>query len=96
MAGPKGLSPRIVRAIFQSTESAPVTAKRYKVSSNLVYLIRGRRIHKATTIGLKSLQITRREGRKQPAVPRIDVDRLADAISKKVVKELVSRLRGNG
>jgi hypothetical protein len=94
MAGPKRLSPRVVRAIFRSTESAPATAKRYKVSPNLVYLIRGRRIHKATTIGLKSPQITRRESRTQLATPRIDVDRLADAISKKVVRELVNRLRG--
>jgi hypothetical protein len=96
MAGPKGLSPRVVRAIFRSTESAPTTAKRYKVSANLVYLIRGRRIHKGSTIGLKSPQITRREGRRQLAVPRIDMDRLADVISKRVVGELVSRLRGKG
>jgi transposase-like protein len=94
MAGPKRLSPRIVRAIFQSAESAPATAKRYGVSPNLVYLIRGRRIHKATTMGLKSPQITRREGRKQPAARRIDVDRLVDAISRNVVRELENLLRG--
>jgi flagella basal body P-ring formation protein FlgA len=96
MAGPKRLSPRVVRAIFRSTEPAAATAKRYKVSPNLVYLIRGRRIHKATTIGLKSPQLTRREGRRQQAAPRLDVDRLADAISKKVVRDLVDRLRGKG
>jgi hypothetical protein len=96
MAGPKRLSPRIVQAIFQSTKPAAATAKRYKVSPNLVYLIRGRRIHKATTIGLKSPQITRRESRKPLATPRFDVDQIADAISKKVVRELVSRLRGKG
>jgi hypothetical protein len=94
MAGPKNLSPRVVRAIFRSTESAPATAKRYKVSPNLIYLIKARRIHKATTIGLSSPQITRRESRKQRATARIDVNRLADAISKKVVTELVNRLRG--
>src|SRR5215469_10492927 len=70
MAGPKRLSPRVVKAIFQSEESAPATAKLYKVSTNLVYLIRGRRIHKATTIGLKSPQITRRERPEQRPVPR--------------------------
>jgi hypothetical protein len=94
MAGPKRLPQRVVRAIFQSREPAAATAKRYKVSPNLVYLIRGRRIHKATTMGLKSPPMARREGRRGRAAAPIDVTRLADAISKKVVKELVNRLRG--
>jgi hypothetical protein len=94
MAGPKNLSPSVVRAIFRSKEAAPTTAKRYKVSTNLVYLIKARRIHKATTIGLSSPQLTRRERRERRAVPRIDVKQLADAISKEVVRELVDRLRG--
>ena len=54
MAGPKKLSPSVVKRIFQSKDSAPATAKRFNVSPNLVYLIRDRRIHKATTMGLTS------------------------------------------
>jgi hypothetical protein len=96
MAGPKRLSPRVVRSIFKSKEPAPTTAKRYKVSANLVYLIKARRIHKATTMGLKSPQMARRETRNRAAGASIDMGRLADAISKKVVLELVRRLGGKG
>jgi hypothetical protein len=93
MSGPKGLSPRVVRSIFESTESAPAAAKRHKVSANLVYLIRRRRIHKAVTEGLRA---PRRPKSTNGTRAPIDVYRLADAISKKVVKELVNRLRGKG
>jgi hypothetical protein len=96
MAGRKRLSPRVVKSIFQSKQSALATAKRYSVSANLVYLIRRRSIHKATTIGLKGSPITRRELAKDGAIPRIDMDRIADVISKKVVTGLVNRLRGRG
>ena len=96
MAGAKKLSPLIVRSIFQSTESAPATAKQYKVSSNLVYLIRAGRIHKAITAGLKSPPSARRGRGKRTAMPRFEVDRLADAIAKRVVADLASRLRGRG
>jgi hypothetical protein len=96
MAGPKNLSPNIVRKIFQSTESAPVTAKRYKVSTNLVYLIKGRRIHKDITMALGSPEVAKRERGKQSAAPEFDADRLADAIADKVVAQIVGRLGGKG
>jgi hypothetical protein len=61
MAGPKNLSPSVVRKIFQSEEPGPATAKRYKVSTNLVYLIRGGRIHKEITMALGSPPVAKRE-----------------------------------
>jgi hypothetical protein len=101
MAGPKNLSPSVVRKIFQSTESAPATAKRYKVSTNLVYLIKGGRVHKDITMALGSRQAAKRErgkGTVAPekgrgtALPRFDTSRLADAIAEKVMALLASRL----
>jgi hypothetical protein len=105
MAGPKKLSPSVVRKIFQSKETAPETAKRYKVSTNLVYLIKGGRIHKDITMALGSPQIAKRErgkGTVAPprgrgtASPELDTDRLADAIAEKVMAQLASRLGGKG
>ena len=96
MAGPRKLSPQVVRSIFELTESAPATAKRHKVSPNLVYLIRDRRIHKAVTEGLKGPARVKRGRGKAVVGARIDVNRLADSISKKIVKDLVDRLRGKG
>jgi hypothetical protein len=105
MAGPKKLSPSVVRKIFQSKETAPATAKRYKVSTNLVYLIKGGRIHKDITMALGSPQIAKRErgkGTVAPprgrgtASPELDTDRLADAIAEKVMAQLASRLGGKG
>jgi hypothetical protein len=99
MAGPKKLSPSVVRKIFQSTDSAPATAKRFKVSANLVYLIKGGRIHKDVTMALGNPGMTKRDkggGRRAAgagAGTGIDAERLADAISERVVEELVRRLR---
>jgi hypothetical protein len=105
MAGPKKLSPSVVRKIFQSKETAPATAKRYKVSANLVYLIKGGRIHKDVTMALGSPQVAKRERGKgtvapqkggQTASPQFDTGRLADAIAEKVMAQLVRRLGGKG
>jgi hypothetical protein len=94
MAGPKNLSPSVVRKIFQSTESAPATARRYKVSTNLVYLIKGGRIHKDITTALGGPQGAKRGRGKGTAAAKFDADRLADAIVKKVMAQLSSRLGG--
>jgi hypothetical protein len=105
MAGPKNLSPSVVRKIFQSKESAPATAERYKVSTNLVYLIKGGRIHKDITMALRSPQVARRERAKGTvapqkgrgtASPEFDTGLLAAAIAEKVMAQLVSRLGGKG
>jgi hypothetical protein len=88
MARKGKLTPAAVRAIFKSTESALVMAKRFKVSANLVYLIRARRVHKAITARLKAP--LRAERKKPMARMNIDIDRLADAI----LKRIVDRFRG--
>ena len=62
MARPKKLSPAAVRKIFKSKEPARVIASRFKVSENLVYLIRAGRVHRAVTGQLKA-----------PVRPREDV-----------------------
>jgi hypothetical protein len=105
MAGPKNLSPSVVRKIFQSKDSAPATAKRYKVSTNLVYLIKGGRVHKDITMALGSPQVAKRERGKATVVPQrgrgtasleFDTDRLVDAIAEKVMAHVASRLAGKG
>ena len=98
MARHKKLTARVVKAIFLAPAGAAETALKHKVSQNLVYLIRARRIHKAITEGLRSPRRATRRRRSDNAAPRlrIDMNRLADAISKRVVKQLVDRLRGKG
>jgi hypothetical protein len=105
MAGPKNLSPSVVRKVFQSKEPGPATAKRYKVSTNLVYLIRGGRIHKEITMALGSPPVAKRERGKGTvaaqkgsgtASPQLDTRRLADAIAEKVMAALATRLGGKG
>jgi hypothetical protein len=103
MAGPKGLSAAHVKAIFRSKDPAPVVAKQHKVSTNLVYLIWHRKIHKAITEGIRKPIRKRRAriGRKsiQPQA-RMDVkqlaERIADMVTKRVMRGLVDRLRGKG
>ena len=102
MAGPKGLSAAIVKSIFRSKDPASALAERHKVSVNLVYLIQQRKIHKGITEGIRKPirkrrpRITRR-GQDQSRT-RIDVrqlaDRIADTVTKQVLKGLVDRLRG--
>jgi hypothetical protein len=104
MAGPKGLSAAHVKAIFRSKEPASSLAKQHKVSVNLVYLIQQRKIHKAVTEGIRK-PIRRRRARggvrklRQPQA-RIDVrqlaERVADMVTKRVLKGLVDRLSGKG
>jgi len=89
------LSPAQVRAIFKSREPAVKTAAKYGVSPNLVYVIQARHIHKAITQNMKAPRRTRRRGRAGSAragTVRVDLNKLADAI----VKRLISRLRGRG
>jgi hypothetical protein len=102
MAGPKKLSPSTVRAIFRSKEPASQVAARHRVSVNLVYLIQQRKIHKSITESIRKPIRKRRSrallaGRGLPT-PRIDVNRLADRVAelvtKRVLKDLVDRLRG--
>jgi hypothetical protein len=89
MARQKKLSPQAVRTIFKSKERAADIAKQFKVSQNLVYLIRARRIHSRVTNRLKEPERPRR-GRPSGQNARIDVKQLANAI----VQQLVRRLRG--
>jgi hypothetical protein len=105
MAGAKNLSPSVVRKIFQSTEPGPATAKRYKVSNNLVYLIKGGRIHKDITMALGSPEVAKRGRGKETVAPQkgrgtvsptLDTGRLADAIAEKVMAQLAGRLGGKG
>jgi hypothetical protein len=101
MAGPKRLSPATVRAIFRSKEPASQVAARHHVSVNLVYLVQQRKIHKSITKSIRKPIRKRRSrargGYGQPT-PRIDVNRLADRVAelvtKRVLKGLVDRLRG--
>ncbi len=102
MAGPKGLSPAIVKSIFRSKDAASALADRHKVSVNLIYLIQQRRIHKGITEGIrkpirKRKSRTARKGQDQSQT-RIDVrqlvDRVADIVTKRVLKGLVDRLTG--
>jgi hypothetical protein len=101
MAGPKGLSPTTVRAIFRSKEPASQVAARHRVSVNLVYLIQQRKIHKSVTESIRKPIRKRKSGARASrgqATPRIDVNRLADRVAelvtKRVLKGLVDRLRG--
>jgi len=80
------LSPAAVKNIFKSKEPARLIASRFKVSQNLIYLIRAGRIHREITSRLKAP--VRPRGRVEQI--RIDVDKLADAI----LKRLTARLRG--
>lgn len=96
MAGPKKLSARVVKSIFQATESAPTTARRFKVSPNLVYLIRARRIHKAVTEGLRAPRRATRGRRQAGAGMRLDMNKLADAVAKRVLRMLADGLKGIG
>jgi transposase len=94
VAGPKKLSAHVVKTIFEGTESAPAAAKRFKVSPNLVYLIRARRIHKGVTEGLRAPRRPTRRRSNRQAAPKVDINRLADAVARRVVKMLTDRLRG--
>jgi hypothetical protein len=103
MAGPKGLSPTIVRAIFRSKEPASEVAAQHRVSVNLVYLIQQRKIHKAITESIRKPIRKRRVGAKrrgQSPATHIDVNRLAervaDIVTRRVLNGLVDRLRGRG
>jgi len=105
MAGPKGLSAALVKAIFRSKDPASSLAKQHKVSVNLVYLIQQRKIHKAVTESIRKPIRKRRRasgGVQKPNQPqaRIDVKRLAervaDMVTKRVLKGLVDRLSGKG
>ena len=102
MAGPKGLSAAIVKSIFRSKEPASELAARHKVSVNLVYLIQQRKVHKGITEGIRK-PIRKRRSRIAPrgrdqSPARIDVrrlaDRLADMVTKRVLKGLSDGLRG--
>jgi predicted DNA-binding protein (UPF0278 family) len=104
MAGPKGLSAATVKSIFRSKDPASALADRHKVSVNLVYLIQQRKIHKGITDGIrkpirKRKSRTARQGRLQ-SQPRLDVrqlaERVADIVTKRVLKGLVDRLSGKG
>jgi hypothetical protein len=102
MAGPKGLSATTVKAIFRSKDPASQIAARHRVSVNLVYLIQQRKIHKAITEGIRKPIRKRKsralQGLRQPSSSCIDVNRLADRVAelvtKRVLKGLVDRLRG--
>jgi hypothetical protein len=101
MAGPKRLSPATVRAIFRSKETAPTLAKRYGVSTNLVYLIQQRKIHKAVTENIRKPIRKRRTSAARARAqfsPRLDVNQLADRVAEivtmRVLTGLVDRLRG--
>jgi len=84
------LSPAQVRAIFTSRDSAVEVAKKFKVSQNLVYLIWSRRVHAAITKAIRKPRRTRTVKRMSGQVrSSIDIDKLADAI----VKRLIARLR---
>ena len=102
MAGPKRLSPATVRAIFKSKEPASTLAARYRVSVNLVYLIQQRKIHKAVTEAIRK-PIRKRKARASAAPakiapPRIDIralaDRVAERVTRQVLKALSDRLAG--
>jgi hypothetical protein len=101
MAGPKRLSPAIVRAIFRSQEPASQIAAQHRVSVNLVYLIQQRKIHKAVTETIR-MPIRKRKSRSalgpSRSAARTDVNRLADRVAelvtKRVLDGLVDRLRG--
>lgn len=85
------LTPAQVRAIFMGSDSAEVAAKRFRVSPTLVYLIRSRRVHRTKTEGLRGpRRVRRRSSRASTTAAQIDVDKLAEAI----VKRLVRILRG--
>jgi hypothetical protein len=93
--GPRRLTPETVRGIFKSLEPAKKIAARHGVSVNLVYLIQARRIHKSTTESIRAPRRLRRRGRAASArsgTVRIDLDRLAD----RIVKRLIRRLKGRG
>ena len=77
MARPKKLSPQTVRTIFKSTEPASTAAGRFKVSQNLIYLIRAGRVHRDITKRLKPPERARRQRSAGPV--NLDVKRLADA-----------------
>jgi hypothetical protein len=94
---PRRLTPAVVRAIFKSVDPVVRIAKRFKVSPNLVYLIHGRKIHQAVTEDIRAPRRTGRRRRRstlsaRAATVRIDLDRLAD----RIVKRLIQRLRARG
>lgn len=84
------LRPSTVRKIFSSTEPAPAMAKRFGVSTNLIYLIRQGRVHKKVTKGLAPA--VRSKGTKS-ATPAIDLDALADAVIDRLVSRLGAKAR---
>jgi transposase-like protein len=92
--GRRKLTPAKVKAIFTSREPVAKIAAQHGVSANLVYAIHARQIHKAITAGLRKVRRARRRGRMatRAAAVRIDLDRLAD----KIIKRLIARLRGRG
>jgi transposase-like protein len=89
MARPKKLKPAAVRKIFKSTGSASTVAKEFGVSANLIYLIRGGRVHKQITGTMASPGRGQRRGVLPASVANIDVKRLADAI----IDGLIARFR---
>ena len=91
MARPGKLTPAAVRAIFKSTESAPKVAGRFGVSTNLVYLIRQRKIHKKVTATLASPSRANGRSRRVPSASGVDVKSLADAIIDRLIARLSSR-----
>jgi hypothetical protein len=91
LARRRKLTPKAVRAIFKSLESAPQAARQFKVSTQLVYLIRAKRIHKAVTARLKApMRVARGQKIPRPAF-KIDIRALADAIVESLAKRLRAR-----
>lgn len=87
------LSAKQVKTIFLAREPADKVAAKFKVSPNLVYLIRARRIHKAVTQNIrKPIRKRRKLGGAASSGPRgqvrIDIDQLADTILKKFFTRL--------
>ena len=95
MARSRKLNPQAVRTIFKSKDPAAAVAKQFKVSQNLVYLIRARRVHARITDRLKAPEMPRRRrGPRAANQPmKLDVNRLAAAIVRQLMRQLRDGLR---
>jgi hypothetical protein len=86
MARKSKLRPAQIRQIYRSTETAKALGTRYDISQQMIYLIKGGRVHKRITKGLT------RRSKSAPAHTQatIDIDALADAIVNRLIKRLRS------
>lgn len=82
------LSDEAIRQIFKSKETSSVLGRRFRISEQMIYLIRSGRAHGRITSGL---QKGIAGSRSMSTLTKADIAALADAIIDRLVRRLARR-----